>query len=372
MQVTEVQQRRDDLDRLMDLKVRAATRLAYDHNEFLHGLFKSAGINPHTDISGRSDLLKAYKKGVRTSSQDVAKCYADYAAQLPLLEIWSSGSSGKPKKFLLSKDALERWNRGFSKAWSLLRVADGEKILVFPAPPPHMTSLSYSLTPFLNSPKVRTLVFRVPSIPKSLAAEEKERLAQSYIDMIYDFNPDHVSGAGWAMDAFARMLVSYGLSMEKLRVKTVSFGGDPTPSEQRKSIGELWRAEPFDAYATSEAAMVGCECHSHSGIHINEDDIFLTTVDPQAAEEVARNEVGKDLCTNLYNEGELPATFIINYSHNDNLALLSDKCTCGEVTMLASHPTRDFKKKPIAGFGFDMKEKKSLVQRAARKVRRAI
>ena len=361
---------RTDLDRTTDLKIRAVTRLAYDHNQFLHDLFKSAGLNPHSDISGRADLLKAYKLGVRTSAPDVAKCYADYAPQLPLLEIWSSGSSGKPKKFLLSKDALDRWNRGFAKAWRLLRVSDGEKVLVFPAPPPYATSITYSITPFLKGPKVRTLVFRLPFIPKGITEEEKERIAQSYIDMIYEYNPDHVSGAGFAVDAFTRMLVSYGLSMDKLKVKTVSFGGDPTPAEQRKSIGELWRAEPFDAYASSEAGMIGCECHSHSGMHANEPDLFITTVDPEAAEEAGRNELGKDLCTTLYEDGELPATFIVNYSHKDSMAVLADRCSCGDETKLISHPTRDVKKRPIAGFGFDLKEPRSFRTRLVKSIQR--
>lgn len=360
---------RSDLNSLIDKKIRAITRLAYDHNPFLHGLFESAGMNPHSDVSSRSDLLKAYKRGVRTTGADLESCYADYASELPLLEIWSSGSSGKSKKVLLSRNAMEQVGRGQERLLSSAGVSDGQKVLGFPAPPPYATSYAFQRQPFLSHLKIRTFAFRVPTIPKNITRAEKMRIARSYIEMIYDFNPDHVRGGTFVLRNFAELLTDFGFDRKKISVKSAIFSGDPTTEEQRKKIGTLWNAEPFDVYGTSEMGIVGYECRSHSGLHMNEGDLCVTSVDPKSGEEVNENEQGRDLCTLLFEDGELPATFFINYSHGDKISMLPEICSCGNGFRLSTHPTRDSKKVSISGFGFDIKEEIPFLKRAARKMR---
>jgi phenylacetate-CoA ligase len=365
----EVASSRSDLDRLVDRKVREITRLAYDNNPFLHGLFESAGMNPHSDISGRSDLMRAYKKGVKTTGLDAEKCYAGYASQQQVIEIWSSGTSGKSKRILLSPDSLRRLERVTRPMFLAQGFKDGDRLLRFQAPPPYMTSALSFLAVLQENPKLRTLMFRVPNMPKGITNEEKERLARSYIDMIYEFNPDHIHGGVFAVLNLARFLTYYGLDKEKLSVKSVTFSSDPTTQEERKRIGELWNSEPYDQYASAETGIVSYECTAHSGMHVNERELYLTSVDPGSAEEVGVGEQGEDLCTCLYEEGELPATFFINYSHGDKLSMLGDTCPCGNVLRLSSHPTRELRKKPISGFGFDIREREPILRRAVRRMR---
>lgn len=361
---------RNDLNELMDKKIRTITRLAYDHNQFLHGLFQAAGMNPHNDISGRSDLIRAYKKGVRTSGSDIEKCYADYASQVPVIEVWSSGSSGEPKKVWLSRDDMEQQTCAGEKSFIAAGVFQGHRVLRFSAPPPHATSYESYGHLFFKNLAVRTLVFRLPTMPKRISQEEKERIALSYVNMIYGFNPHHVRGGNFALFDFANYLMVYGLRKERLDVKSAIFAGEPTTEEDRKAIGKLWNAEPFDVYASSELGTMSYECHSHSGMHIDESDLFLTSVDPEVGEEVNKNEQGKDLCTTLYQDSKLPGTFFINYSHGDDIAILNDGCSCGNRFKLSTHPTRKTKKKLISGFGFDVREKQSILKRASRKIQR--
>jgi len=363
---------RVDLDRMTDKKITAISRLAYDHNPFLHHLFESAGMNPHSEISGRSDLLKAYKRGVRTTGTDVEKLYADYAHQLPTIELWSSGSSSNPKKILVSRDALIRSSRGQERRDRASGIQDGERVLRFNADAPYSTSVSSVPVLYHGSPKVRTLAFHLPSMPRNIAKAEKARLAQSYIDMIYDFNPDHLRGGVYAVYRFARFLIGYGLDTGRLSVKSVHLGGDPTTAEERAAIGKLWNAEPYDSYSSTEVNLIAYECHSHSGMHINENELFLASVDPESGEEVGMKENGRDLCTSLYEEGEMPATFFLNYSHGDSISIQDNSCTCGDLSRLISHPTRDTRKKIISGFGSDIREKPSIVRRAARKIGRSL
>jgi phenylacetate-coenzyme A ligase PaaK-like adenylate-forming protein len=363
---------RSDLDRSTDKKIRAITRLAYDHNPFLHHLFETSGMNPHSDISGKSDLLRAYKRGVRTTGADVEKLYADYAPQLPTIEIWSSGSSARSKKILVSRDALIRSSRGQERRDRASGIQDGQKVLRFSAEAPYATSISSVPALYRGSPKVRTLAFHLPAVYKNIAKTEKARLAQSYIDMIYEFNPDHLRGGVFAVYKFARFLMSYGLDTGRLSVKAVHLGGDPTTEEERRAIGKLWNAEPYDSYSSTEVNLIAYECHSHSGMHLNENELFVTSVDPGSGEEVGENEIGRDLCTSLYEDGEMPATFFLNYSHGDTITTLGDSCTCGDISRVIAHPTRDTRKKLISGFGFDIKEEPSVVRRAVRKIGRSL
>ena len=363
---------RNDLERIRDEKVRAISRLAYDHNSFLHHLFESAGMNPHSDISGRADLLKAYKKGVRTNGADVEKLYADYAPRLPTIEIWSSGSSARSKRILVSRDALIRSSRGQERRDRASGIKDGERVLRFNADAPYSTSISSVPVLFHGSPRVRTLAFHLPTMPKNISKAEKGRIAESYIGMIYDFNPDHLRGGVFAVYNFARFLQSYGFDTSRLSVKSVHLGGDPTTEEERRAIGELWGAEPYDSYSSTEVNLIAYECHSHSGMHINENELFLASVDPETGEEVGKKEEGRDLCTCLYETGETPATFFLNYSHGDRISTLDESCPCGDSYCLISHPTRDTRKKLISGFGFDIKDRPSIVKRAVRKIGRSL
>ena len=358
---------RPELDSLVDKRISAVARLAYDHNQFLHELFEAAGINPHTDIHGRSDLLKAYKRGVRTSGADVGKLYADYAPSQGLMEIWSSGSTGVPKRVLLSKDGLERFSRGIARSMASAGVTDGQKVLMFAAPHPYPTSIAGFLMSRLENPKLRVMAFRSPWIPKGASAQDRDKIAQSYIDLVYDYRPDMVGGGTFVVKEFARFMTKHGFDKGRAAVKSLMYGGDPTTLEDRRAIRDWWGADPFDMYASAEASVIAFECRSHTGLHPNERDVFITSVDPLTGDEVEPDSTGKDLCTNIFEDGESPATFFINYSHNDNVTMLSDACQCGSELKLMQHPSRDAKK--VSLFDFDRKEETTTLGRALGKIR---
>ena len=249
-------------------------------------------------------------------------------------------------------------------------VLQGHRVLRFAAPPPYATGFSSFHSWAFKNLMIRTLVFRVPNMHKHLGQGEKERIAQSYIDMIYEFNPDHVRGPVFALIQFARFLTNYGLDAQRLSVKSAIFSAESTTEEERRSIGKLWNAEPFDVYASTEMSSIAYECKSHSGTHINENYVFVTSVDPESGEELGEKEQGRDLCTCLFEDDALPGTFFINYSHGDEIAMLPGSCSYGNISKLSTHPTRNTKKRAIRGFGFDVKEQRPFLSRAVGKMLR--
>ena len=194
----------------------------------------------------------------------------------------------------------------------------------------------------------------------------------SYIDLLYSFGPNHVGGGTFILKEFALMMTDYGLDKNKLSLKSVRFGGDPVSDAERGLFKSLWNAEPFDSYASTEAGFIAQECYSHAGMHVSEPDVFLTSIELESGEEMGQGETGKDLCTNLYEDQALPATFFINYTHRDNITFLKGGCSCGSSHKLIGHPTRDVRKPPLTGFGFDVKSKKPILTRAARRIRRTL
>jgi phenylacetate-CoA ligase len=349
---------RAELDKEINRKVRATVRMAYDHNQFFHELFRNSGINPYYDIEGKDDLLKAYKKGVRMEGTDIPRAYPDYVNEIYTEVLWTSGSTGRPKQILYSKDDIERSNKQSLQIWKSIGVMKGAKVLNFLAPWPFPTSLIIPSS--ARELEVQTLNYLLPSITPNTPKKDLEFIANSLIRMINGFDPNHIVGGTWTLYGLPQFLEPYGFDAKKLNVKSVLFGAEPSTPERRKRIGELWNAEPFELWASGEASVMGYECNLHNGLHINEPETFITAVDPENYEEVGENEEGIDLVTVLYEEGKRPGTFFINYTHGDIIKLLG-KCSCGCTFKLVSYPRRDSERIRIAGFGLDVRDIESLI-----------
>lgn len=346
---------RKELDELTDKKIRAITIMAYEHNQFLHQLFVNTGIDPHADIKGREDLLKAFRKGVKMGGTDIPKTIADYAPNIYIEPLLTSGTSGRPKKVLYSSDDINRSNRQLIRVWKSMAVSDGASVLDFTAPPPFATSLFMPQS--LRCLQIKALNYLV-SINPNASPKEKEFVAKNLIRMIEEFNPDYIGGGTSIIHRLPQFLEPYGFDTQKLKIKSVGFGAEPTTAEKRKQIGELWNAEPFEIYASTESSGIGYECNVRNGLHVNEPEVFIAAVD-ENGEEVGENEEGIDVVTNLYEPNEKPGNFFINYSHEDTIKPLGE-CNCGRNFKLIGYPRRLSEKIRIAGFGADVRDIETL------------
>ena len=61
---------REDLDRLVDRRIRSTVKLAYNNFAFWHSKFRSIGLEP-SDIKNKAELLKAFKKGLRITKEEI-------------------------------------------------------------------------------------------------------------------------------------------------------------------------------------------------------------------------------------------------------------------------------------------------------------
>ncbi len=101
-------------------------------------------------------------------------------------------------------------------------------------------------------------------------------------------------------------------------------GGEQLQDHQRQLIGDVFGPEPYSKYSSFENWEIASECPSHSGMHVNAEDIILELVDEGGAR-TPRGEQGRILITNLHNYG-MP---FIRYENGDYSSLAGVPCACG-------------------------------------------
>jgi phenylacetate-coenzyme A ligase PaaK-like adenylate-forming protein len=93
----------------------------------------------------------------------------------------------------------------------------------------------------------------------------------------------------------------------------------------RAKVRDAWGTEPFENYASTEAACIAAECRQHSGLHLF-DDFLVTEVVDENNHPVPPGTMGaKVLVTVLYSR-TLP---LIRYELDDAAMLADGDCSCG-------------------------------------------
>jgi phenylacetate-CoA ligase len=119
------------------------------------------------------------------------------------------------------------------------------------------------------------------------------------------------------------IIASFHRSLVDIKPRLIFTLGEFLSKMDKKLIENVFHAEVFDYYGSSELGLISWECKEHTGYHINADNVIVEFVDNE--EVVSQGETGEIVCTNLYNY-EMP---LIRYRQGDVGAAVSDECTCG-------------------------------------------
>jgi phenylacetate-CoA ligase len=119
------------------------------------------------------------------------------------------------------------------------------------------------------------------------------------------------------------------VSRDELGIDPHEYGvrliGTHLGPEAPASLEELWGAPCLDAYGTSESGMMAFESEYRSGMHIQEDAVFLEIADPETGAIVADGEKGTIYITTLFRDGAPQ----IRFNVNDISAIRTDACPSG-------------------------------------------
>lgn len=120
-----------------------------------------------------------------------------------------------------------------------------------------------------------------------------------------------------------------GIDLAGSRVRALIVAGEPGGSvpATRHRIESAWGARVFDHGGMTETGPVSFECEpAPGGLHVNEDEYLVESIDPATAAPVADDEMGELVLTNLGRTGSP----LIRYRTGDLVRLSRGRlCACG-------------------------------------------
>jgi phenylacetate-CoA ligase len=143
------------------------------------------------------------------------------------------------------------------------------------------------------------------------------------------FRPTHYLTYPTKLYDLGEEIKGLGEEPSLLNLRALLIGGEGCEKEKRAKMETLWDAPIYEALTTTEAGLYGYECKPYEGLHVLESRIIFATCKPEQGEILGEGEEGDDLVTTLYDVGERPGIFLINYSHGDVTKILStERCEC--------------------------------------------
>ncbi|MGB9760196.1 MAG: phenylacetate--CoA ligase family protein [Thermoproteota archaeon] len=331
---------RDELEKLQNRRLRYTVRMAYETTKFYYELFNSLKMSPE-DIKSREDLNKSFEKGLRLTPEMLINFYEDLLPsyvknnEVAWVEVQTGGFSGNPKKVrytippTLSNDVV-------TLAYNAGKLFEGDRILLALAPYPYSSGL-------LVTYGMKNYIYKVSFDPEWTTETRRPLLTEEIIDKIRKFNPTYFTTSPSTALEVADEMIRKGLEPSDTDIRTILVGGEASEKEKKDKISKRWDAEVFDAWAASEASIFGYECSNHDGMHIAESRVLISVANPEMDDILGKGEEGKSIITTLYDTGEKPGIFLVNYCLGDITRILDEKgeCKCGRTFIKVDYPKRD-------------------------------
>lgn len=122
-----------------------------------------------------------------------------------------------------------------------------------------------------------------------------------------------------------------GFSAEEFKLKGGVFGAEPWSLRMRDQLEERLGILALDIYGLSEVIGPGVsfECPEKHGLHVNEDQFLVETIDPATGTRLGPGEKGELVFTTITKE----AMPLVRYRCGDISALNFEPCACGRTTV---------------------------------------
>ena len=302
-----------ELKRFRDKQFRKIVEFAYTVPLY-HDLYKKAGVHPD-DITRIKDIIKLpyvtkdelqkyYPNGLVSSRIDKDK----------LIEVSTSGTTGRSLSIFVDLYDVVMGLFGYIR---MLREYDinwrKDKLTIIGDFAPHTVESGY-----IN----RGIFLKMQNsfLFKNMQWLNTNDRPEDLIDQIDSFKPDFLGG-------YVGMIGHLALLKEKGRGKNINprvigTTGSVFDASLRKFVKNIFDAEMFETYGSTEAGSMAFECRN-GGYHIQSDYVHLEMIENRKY--VTSEEPGHIVATKLYGIG----TPIIRYTAmNDIAAPLMETCKC--------------------------------------------
>ena len=288
----------DELEDLRNRKIRTVIERAYHHVPYYKKLFNDNGINPHDiktvddvkliPITTKEDLLEA----------GVEQLVADDVSTESVHNIHTSGSTGKPLLVKLTNSDMR--TRKLMEPRAMLEMGLS------------LMDKRVCLGPRPDSKKQRFY----QAIDKYLPVEDIiEQLKKKNPSVLYVYPKllnTILNHTGGQFDEVCRprLLITAREKMEEMLLG---------------SLKEQFDFEHFNIYGSRECGILGWECKSHRGLHVNDDQVLLEISPLDEAIQHDDSSVGEVIITTLNNQ----AMPFIRYRQGDLAKTIKGRCGCG-------------------------------------------
>jgi len=225
----------------------------------------------------------------------------------------TSGTSGRPLKWLDTREDWDAWLRCWSYVYRAAGVSEDD--LVFCA---------FSFGPYLSHWAAMDGARYVGALCLSgggLSSEQRVRMIVDNRCTVLVCTPTYALH-------LAEVAEGLGIDLRSSAVRTTIHAGEPGASVEsvKRCIERAWGAICFDHAGATEAGAWAFDCQAQSGsIHLNELDFIFEVIDPLTAEHVGEGVRGELVVTTLSRPG-MP---VLRYRTGDLVELTSEPCGCG-------------------------------------------
>lgn len=308
---------RDETAMLQFKKLETLLRKVFDSNPFYKKKFKQHGIQPQ-DIRNPDDLLRLPFTIKKEFEEDQAENPPFGTNLTEPLENYvqyhqTSGTTGKPLKFLDTKESWEWRGRVACHILKGAGVTRGDRIL-FP-----FNFGPYTAFWIMYEGACQLGILIIPTGGWN-SLQRLECMIGNRATVI-PTTPTYAL-------ALAEAAKENGIDLASSSVRSLLLSGEPGAliPQVREKLQTLWNARCFDYIGLTEVGTWGFQCTEEpNGVHILDSEFIAEIVDPKTALPVPEGEAGELIVTNL-GRACMPS---IRYRTGDLVKIKKGLCPCG-------------------------------------------
>jgi coenzyme F390 synthetase len=319
---------RGDLNALIDERVRYTVRYAVEHSAFYRHWFRDQGIDPgrirdHEDLLGLPVINgETIRENQPPETPDFGFKSASWDKVYTVHE--TSGTSGPPKAFFLTWDDWERYAEKYARSFVSQGFTPEDRVVM---------CASYGMNVGAN-----TMTLAARKVGFSVIPEGRCTFP---VRVITIYQPTAIIGSVFKLLRLARRLEASGVPPQDSGIERMVIGGESFARESREYLEEVWAADAYNTYGSTEGSMCG-ECSEQDGLHVPEDLVHVDIYDPSMESFVADGACGRLVLTTLIPVNGHAGNVLINYDTEDTSVVRTrERCKCGRTHMKIEYPQRE-------------------------------
>jgi phenylacetate-CoA ligase len=305
---------REKLEQHQTARMQTLLREVLATNAFYARKLRDAGFADARDFKSVADItrLPFTRKQELVDDQDAHPPFGSnltYPLERYIRLHQTSGTTGKPMRWLDTRESWDWWARCWSAVYRAAGVSESDRIF-----------FAFSFGPFIAWWGAWAASEKIGALALSGGAQDSLQRLRNLVEL--------GATALCCTPSYALHLAEIAqkekIDLRDSAVKCIIVAGEPGGSipGTKARIEEAWGARLFDHTGATEVGAHGFTCVAQSGVHLNEGEFLIEVLNPRTDEPADEGEL---IITNLDRVGSP----IIRYRTGDQVRLNRAVCECG-------------------------------------------